>query len=58
MPKGNFPDNLTEVVAYGISFPGQKNKIGNKINSVTCRVNKIWLQNNFNQEYDEDDEDE
>jgi hypothetical protein len=55
--KENTPNGLDEVVAYGISFPGEVDKIGGKkARSVTYRVNKTWLDNNFNDEADDEEE--
>lgn len=51
------PEGYDEVVAYGISFPGEADRIGrNKTRSVTYKVNKTWLDNNFYDEVDDEEE--
>jgi hypothetical protein len=55
--KGNFPNNLKSVVAYGISFPGQSNG-RRKIDAITYSVNKTWLDNNNLNDEEEDDEEQ
>lgn len=54
--EGTFPEELSSVVAYGISFPGHTDRRRRGINAITYKVNKTWLDNNFIEEEDEDED--
>jgi len=54
--EGVFPEALSSVVAYGISFPGHTDRRKRGVNAVTYKVNKTWLDNNFIEEDDGDED--
>ena len=50
------PKGFEEVVAYGISFPGESTRASrNKISAVTYKVNKTWLEQNFDEEINDEE---
>ncbi len=43
------------VIAYGISFPGEKN--GRKINvTASYQANKVWYKENYGDDFEDDDD--
>ena len=54
--EGVFPEALSSVVAYGISFPGHTDRRKRGLDAVTYKVNKTWLDNNFIEEDDSDED--
>ncbi|CAA6818320.1 MAG: Endonuclease [uncultured Sulfurovum sp.] len=54
--EGVFPESLSSVVAYGISFPGHTDRRKRRVSAITYKVNKTWLDNNFIEEDDEDED--